>query len=244
MAKEQGVSEATVRRIWHAHGLQPHRVETFKLSRDPAFVAKLRDIVGLYLNPPDKALVLCVDEKSQIQALDRTQPVLPLRPGVPARQTHDYIRHGTTTLFAALNILDGKVIGACMPRHRHTEFLAFLERIERETPKRFDIHLILDNYGTHKHPAVRTWLAAHPRYHLHFTPTSASWLNLVERWFAEITRQRIRRGTFRSVPDLIRAIQSYLREHNDNPRRFLWTASVKSIMRKIRGCKEASDAGH
>ncbi len=244
MAKEQGVSEATVRRIWHAHGLQPHRVETFKLSRDPAFVAKLRDIVGLYLNPPDKALVLCVDEKSQIQALDRTQPVLPLRPGVPARQTHDYIRHGTTTLFAALNILDGKVIGACMPRHRHTEFLAFLERIERETPKRFDIHLILDNYGTHKHPAVRTWLAAHPRYHLHFTPTSASWLNLVERWFAEITRQRIRRGTFRSVPDLIRAIQSYLREHNDNPRPFLWTASVKSIMRKIRRCKEASDAGH
>jgi transposase len=244
MARAQGISEATVRRIWHAHGLQPHRVETFKLSRDPAFVTKLRDIVGLYLNPPDKALVLCVDEKSQIQALDRTQPVLPLRPGVPARQTHDYIRHGTTTLFAALNVLDGKVIGTCMPRHRHTEFLAFLERIERATPKRRAIHLIVDNYGTHKHPSVRAWLAVHPRFHLHFTPTGASWLNLVERWFAEITRQRIRRGTFRSVPDLIRAIQAYLQEHNQNPRPFLWTASVKSIMRKIRRCKEASDAGH
>src|SRR5712671_1024027 len=244
MAAAAGLSRSSVQRIWQAHGLKPHLVKTFKVSRDRNFAAKVEDVVGLYLNPPDKALVLCVDEKSQIQALDRTQPVLPLRPGVPARQTHDYIRHGTTTLFAALNILDGKVIGACMPRHRHTEFLAFLERIERETPKRFDIHLILDNYGTHKHPAVRTWLAAHPRYHLHFTPTSASWLNLVERWFAEITRQRIRHGTFRSVPDLIRAIQSYLREHNDNPRPFLWTASVKSIMRKIRRCKEASDAGH
>src|SRR5712691_1506731 len=209
LARAQGVSEATVRRIWRAHGLQPHRTETFKLSRDPEFVAKLRDIVGLYLNPPDKALVLWVDEKSQIQALDRTHPVLPLRPGVPARQTHDYLRHGTTTLFAALSILDGKVIGTCMPRHRHTEFLAFLERIERDTPKRLAIHLILDNYGTHKHPAVKDWFAAHPRYHLHFTPTSASWLNLVERWFAEITRQRIRRGTFRSVPDLIRAIHAY-----------------------------------
>jgi transposase len=244
MARVQGVSEATVRRIWHAHGLQPHRVETFKLSRDPQFVTKLRDIVGLYLHPPDKALVLCVDEKSQIQALDRTQPVLPLRPGIPARQTHDYVRHGTTTLFAALNVLDGKVIGTCLPRHRHTEFIAFLERLDRETPKRRALHLIVDNYGTHKHPAVRAWLAAHPRFHLHFTPTGASWLNLVERWFAEITRQRIRRGTFRSVPELTRAIHAYLRDHNQNPRPFLWTASVKSIMRKIRHCKEALDAGH
>jgi transposase len=244
MARAQGVSPKTVHRIWQTHGLQPHRTETFKLSRDPEFVAKLRDIVGLYLNPPDKALVLCVDEKSQIQALDRTQPVLPLRPGVPARQTHDYIRHGTTTLFAALNILDGTVIGTCMPRHRHTEFLAFLERIDRETPKRLTIHLILDNYGTHKHPAVQAWFVAHPRYHLHFTPTSASWLNLVERWFAEITRQRIRRGTFRSVPDLIRAIHAYLREHNHDPRPFLWTASAASIMRKIRRCKEALDTRH
>src|SRR3989442_14899532 len=230
LAKRQRVSPATVHRIWQAHNLQPHRVETFKLSRDPDFVGKLRDIVGLYLNPPAKALVLSVDEKSQIQALDRTQPILPLRPGVPARQTHDYERHGTTTLFAALNILEGHVIEACMPRHRHTEFLAFLERIERETPKRRAIHLILDNYGTHKHPAVQDWFAAHPRYHLHFTPTSASWLNLVERWFAEITRQRIRRGTFRSVPDLIRAIHAYLREHNKDPRPFLWTASAASIM--------------
>ena len=244
MARAQGVSPKTVHRIWQAHGLQPHRTETFKLSRDPQFVAKLRDIVGLYLNPPDKALVLCVDEKSQIQALDRTHPVLPLRPGVPARQTHDYIRHGTTTLFAALSILDGKVIGTCMPRHRHTEFLAFLERIERDTSKRRAIHLILDNYGTHKHPAVQDWFAAHPRYHLHFTPTSASWLNLVERWFAEITRQRIRRGTFRSVPDLIRTIHAYLREHNKDPRPFLWTASAASIMRKIRRCKEALDTRH
>jgi len=244
MARAQGVSPKTVHRIWQVHSLQPHRTETFKLSRDPEFVAKLRDIVGLYLNPPDKALVLCVDEKSQIQALDRTHPVLPLRPGVPARQTHDYIRHGTTTLFAALSILDGKVIGTCMPHHRHTEFLAFLERIDRETPKRLAIHLILDNYGTHKHPAVKDWFAAHPRYHLHFTPTSASWLNLVERWFAEITRQRIRRGTFRSVPDLIRAIHAYLREHNKDPRPFLWTASAASIVRKIRRCKEALDTGH
>jgi len=244
MAQAQGVSPTTVRRIWQAHGLQPHRTETFKLSRDPAFVPKLRDIVGLYLDPPDKALVLCVDEKRQIQALDRTQPALPLRPGIPARQTYDYVRHGTTTLFAALNVLDGTVLGSCMPRHRHIEFLAFLERIERVTPKRRAIHLILDNYGTHKHPAVQAWFAAHPRYHLHFTPTGASWPNLVERWFAEITRQRIRRGTFRSVPELIRAIHAYLREHNKEPRPFLWTASAASIMRKIRRCKEALGTGH
>jgi transposase len=244
MARAHGVSQTTVRRIWRAHGLQPHRVETFKLSRDPAFVPKLRAIVGLYLNPPDKALVLSVDEKSQIQALDRTQPLLPLRPGLPVRQTHDYVRHGTTTLFAALNVLEGTVIGSCMPRHRHTEFLAFLERIERETPKGVSIHLILDNYGTHKHPAVRAWFASHPRYQVHFTPTGASWLNLVERWFAEITRQRIRRGTFRSVSELVRAIREYVRDNNKDPRPFLWTASAATIIRKIRRCKEALDSGH
>lgn len=244
MAKAQRVSPSVVQRIWKAHRLQPHRVETFKLSRDPQFAPKVRDIVGLYLNPPDKALVLCVDEKSQIQALDRTQPVLPLRPGIPARQTHDYERHGTTTLFAALNILDGSVIGSCLPRHRHGEFLQFLERIEDATPRRREIHLILDNYGTHTHPKVKEWFAEHPRYHLHFTPTSASWLNLVERWFAEITRKRIRRGTFTSVPALISAIREYLRLYNRNPKPFSWTAKSSTILRKVRRCKEALDTGH
>jgi transposase len=244
LARAQGVSEATVRRIWRAHGLQPHRTETFKLSRDPHFVHKLRDVVGLYLNPPDKALVLCVDEKGQIQALDRTHPVLPLRPGIPARCTHDYIRHGTTTLFAALNVLEGTVIGTCLPRQRHIEFLAFLEKIERTTPRRRDIHLILDNYGTHTHPKVQAWFTAHPRYQLHFTPTGASWLNLVERWFAEITRKRIRRGTFRSVAELNRAISQYLRENNRHPRPFIWTATASRIMKKIKHCKEALDAPH
>ncbi len=244
MAKAQGVSAAMVHRIWRAHRLQPHRSEHFKLSRDPNFARKVRDVVGLYLNPPDKALVLCVDEKSQIQALDRTQPVLPLRPGIPARQTHDYERHGTTTLFAALNILDGSVIGSCLPRHRHGEFLKFLERIERSTPRRREIHLILDNYGTHTHPKVKQWFADHPRYHLHFTPTSASWLNLVERWFAEITRKRIRRGTFTSVPALISAIREYMRIYNRNPKPFIWTATSSKIMRKVKHCKEALETGH
>ena len=244
MARAQRVSPATVQRIWQAHGLQPHRTETFKLSRDPHFMRKLRDVVGLYLNPPDKALVLCVDEKGQIQALDRTQPALPLRPGIPARQTHDYVRHGTTTLFAALNVLEGTVIGTCLPRQRHSEFLTFLERIEQATPRRRDIHMILDNYGTHTHPQVEEWFAAHARYHLHFTPTGASWLNLVERWFAEITRKRIRRGTFRSVPSLIRAIREYVREQNKHPRPFIWTATASRIMRKIRHCKEALETGH
>lgn len=242
LARAQGVSEATVRRIWRAHGLQPHRTETFKLSRDPRFVHKLRDVVGLYLNPPDKALVLSVDEKGQIQAWDRTQPVLPLRPGIPARQTHDYLRHGTTTLFAALNGLEGTVIGSCLPRQRPIEFLAFLERIERATPRRRDIHLILDNYGTHTHPKVQAWFAAHPRYHLHFTPTGASWLNLVERWFAEITRKRIRPGTFRSVSELNHSISEYVRENNRNPRPFIWTATASTIMKKIKHCKEVLDA--
>ena len=242
LARAQGVSEATVRRIWRAHGLQPHRTETFKLCRDPDFVHKLRDVVGLYLNPPDKALVLSVDEKGQIQALDRTEPGLPLRPGIPARQTHDYLRHGTTTSFAALNVLEGTVIGSCLPRQRHIEFLAFLERIERAAPRRRDIHLILDNYGTHTHPKVQAWFAAHPRYHLHFTLTGASWLNLVERWFAEITRKRIRRGTFHSVTELNRAISAYLREPNRNPRPFIWTATASKILKKIKHCKEALDA--
>lgn len=244
MAKAQRVSPATVHRIWQAHQLQPHRVTTFKLSRDPEFVRKLRDVVGLYLNPPAKALVLSVDEKSQIQALDRTQPLLPLRPGLPARQTHDYTRHGTTTLFAALNVLEGQVIGACHPHHTHVEFLAFLGQIDRGTPRRQAIHLILDNYGTHKHPTVKAWQAAHPRFHFHFTPTGASWLNLVERWFAEITRKRIRRGTFRSVPALVTAIRAYVREHNKDPRPFIWTATAGTIMRKIRHCKEALETGH
>ncbi len=245
MAAAQRVSPATVHRIWQEHHLQPHRVERFKLSRDPDFAHKVRDIVGLYLDPPDKALVLCVDEKSQIQALDRTRPILPLRPGVPERQTHDYLRHGTTTLFAALSVLEGTVIGHCQERHRHTEFIAFMERVERAVPKRRrEIHLILDNYGTHTHPKVREWFAAHPRYHLHFTPTSSSWINLVERWFAEITRKRIRRGTFRSVPELVRAIRDYLRKNNEHPRPFVWTATARSILRKVEHCQEALETGH
>ena len=243
MAKAQRVSPAMVHRIWQAHGLKPHRVESFKFSTDPDFVTKLRDVVGLYLDPPDKALVLCVDEKSQIQALDRTQPILPLRPGLPERQTHDYSRHGTTSLFAALNLLLGTVIGCCMQRHRYIEFLRFLEKIDRETPKRLVIHLVLDNYGTHKHPKVIEWFAAHARYRLHFTPTSCSWLNLIERWFAEISRKRIRRGTFRSVPELIKAINDYIRENNKHPKPFIWTATAESILRKIKHCKEALKTG-
>jgi transposase len=244
LAATQGVSDSTVLRIWQAYGLQPHRVEKFKLSCDPQFVAKVRDIAGLYLSPPDKALVLSVDEKSQIQALDRTQPILPLRPGIPERQTHDYERHGTTTLFAALNIVDGTVIGACLPRHRHTEFLRFLEKIERTVPGRRDVHLILDNYGTHTHPKVQEWLAEHQRYHLHFTPKGASWINQVERFFAELTERRIRRGTFRSVPELIRAILNYIRERNRNPKPFVWVAKPNEIIRKVRNCRTNSEAGH
>ena len=244
MAKAQGVSEATVRRIWKQYNLKPHLVESFKLSRDKQFLEKLHDVVGLYLNPPDKALVLCVDEKSQIQALERTQPLLPLRPGIPARQTHDYSRHGTTTLFAALNMLDGTVIGDCMPRHRHQEFIRFLQLINVKTPSDLTLHMIVDNYGTHKHPRVQSWLKRHPRFVLHFTPTSSSWLNLIERWFSEITTKRIRRGSFKSVKDLIKAINQYIESHNQNPRVFVWTASVQSIMKKISKCKEALDAPH
>jgi transposase len=244
MAAAQGVSEATVRRIWHQHRLQPHRTKTFKLSRDKQFVEKLCDVVGLYLNPPDKALVLCVDEKSQIQALDRTQPGLPLKRGRCGTMTHDYKRHGTTTLFAALSLLDGRVIGDCMPRHRHQEFIRFLKQINAATPAALDLHLIVDNYGTHKHPRVKAWLRRHPRFHLHFTPTSSSWLNLVERWFRDLTTDRLRRGSFGSVADLIAAIRAYLDNHNQNPQVFVWSAPVDRILTKIAKCKEALDALH
>ena len=241
MAAAQKVSPATVHRIWQKHRLQPHRVDRFKFSNDPAFASKVRDIVGLYMNPPDRAVVLSVDEKSQIQALDRTQPILPLRPGLPERQTHDYRRHGTTTLFAALNVLDGTVIGECHPRHRHQEFLRFLERIDKSVGPCLEVHLVLDNYGTHKHPAVKKWLSERPHYHVHFTPTGSSWLNQIERWFGEIIRKWIRRGTFRSVRALTIAIQDYLREYNTNPRPFQWVASASRIIRKVRKYKATSE---
>jgi len=237
MAKAQGVSEASIRRIWKQYNLKPHLVETFKLSKDKRFLEKLYDVVGLYLNPPDKSIVFCVDEKSQIQALERTRPLLPLRPGIPARQTHDYERHGTTTLFAALNMLDGTVIEDCMPRHRHQEFIRFLQIIDTKAPTDLDLHLIVDNYGTHKHPRVQRWLKRHPRFHLHFTPTSSSWLNMIERWFAEISRKRIRRGSFKNVKELIMVINQYIESHNQNPKVFVWTTSVESIMRKISNVK-------
>ena len=244
LAKIQGVSPATIQRIWDANRLQPHRTKSFKLSTDKQFVEKLTDVVGLYLNPPDKALVLCVDEKSQIQALDRTQPGLPIKKGRCGTMTHDYKRNGTTTLFAALNVLDGKVIGECLPRHRHQEFLKFLRRIDREFPAELDLHLILDNYGTHKQPKVKRWLSNHRRFHLHFTPTSASWLNLVERWFREITSKRIRRGVFHSVPELVDAIREYLEAHNENPKPFVWTASVEKILEKVHRCKVILETLH
>jgi transposase len=244
MAKAQGISRMAVQRIWKQYNLKPHLVETFKLSRDKHFLEKLRDVVGLYLNPPDKALVLCVDEKSQIQALDRTQPIFALRPGIPARQTHDYKRNGTTTLFAALSMLDGKVIGDCLPRHRHQEFIRFLKRIDSETPPSLDLHLIVDNYGAHKHPRVQTWLERHPRFHLHFIPTSSSWLNMVERWFREITDKRLRRGTFANVTSLVKAIKGYIHNHNQNPQAFVWTATTDRIMAKIAKCKEALGTLH
>lgn len=237
MAKAQGVSKSTVQRIWEAHGLQPHRVETFKLSRDKRFVEKLTDVVGVYLNPPDKAVVLCVDEKSQVQALDRTQPGLPLKKGRCGTMTHDYKRHGTTCLFAALDVLEGTVIGSCYPRHRNIEFRKFLRQIDRSVPDGLDIHMILDNYGTHTHPQVKAWLEKHPRFHLHFTPTSSSWLNLVERWFGEITRKRIRRGAFHSVPQLVSAIQDYIRVNNQEPTPFVWTKKADAILDKVARCK-------
>lgn len=233
MAAETGLSAAAIYRIWQTFGLQPHRTETFKLSTDPLFVEKVRDIVGLYMAPPERAIVLCVDEKSQVQALDRTQPIFPMRPGLPERQTHDYTRHGVTSLFAALNVATGEIIGACHRRHRHQEFLRFLRRINAEVPKGLTVHLILDNYGTHKTPAVRRWFATHPRFELHFTPTSASWLNQVERFFAEITRRRIRRGSFTSVAALERAICEYLSNHNAKAKPFIWTATADMIFDKI-----------
>jgi transposase len=242
MARAQGVSPATVQRIWSARHLKPHQVKTFKLSNDKRFEEKLVDVVGLYLNPPEQAIVLCMDEKSQIQALDRTQPSLPMKKGRAGTMTHDDKRNGTTTLFAALDVLSGGVIGQCLPRHRHIEFLKFLRTIDREVANGLQIHLILDNYSTHKHANVTTWLAKQPRFHLHFTPTSSSWLNLVERWFGKLTDKAIRRGVFHSVPDLITAIETYLNTNNDNPQPFIWTATADQILEKIRRGRVTLDA--
>jgi len=244
MAAAAGISYSSVQRIWQAHELKPHLVETFKLSRDRNFAAKVEDVVGLYLNPPDKALVLCVDEKSQIQALDRTQPGLPMKKGRCGTMTHDYKRNGTTTLFAALNMLDGTVIGHCMPRHRHREFLRFLKVIDDRTLPGLDLHLIIDNYATHKTPAVKRWLKRRPRFHLHFIPTSASWLNMVERFFAEITRKRIRRGIFKSVAELKEAIMEYLDNHNADPKPFIWTKSAAQILEKVARAKQVLESQH
>lgn len=245
MAAKAGLSQTAISRIWRAFSLQPHRSETFKLSKDPLFVEKVRDIVGLYLDPPDKALVLCVDEKSQIQALDRTQPLLPMRPGQVERRTHDYVRHGTTSLFAALEVKSGKVIGQCHRRHRAIEFRKFLDRIDAEVPSGFDVHLILDNYGTHKAPLIRRWLARHPRFHLHFTPTGASWMNLVERWFATLTEKQIRRGTHRSTRELEAAIANYLAMDNEHPKPLIWTKTADEILASItRFCHRISNSGH
>ena len=245
MAKETAVSQNAVVRIWHAFGLKPHREETFKLSKDPFFIEKVRDIVGLYMAPPDKAVVLCVDEKSQVQALDRTQPLLPMSPGYPERRSHDYVRNGTTSLFAALDIATGEVIGKCHRQHRHQEFLGFLKTVEAAIPKGLDVHLVMDNYGTHKTPKIKHWLARRPHWHVHFTPTGASWLNMVERFFAEITHRRIRRGAFRNVRELEQAIVDYLQTHNTNPKPFIWTATADEIFRKIaRLCEGISLSGH
>jgi transposase len=245
LARETGLSKSTVQRVWKAFGVQPHRQKHFKLSTDPYFVEKVRDIVGLYLNPPDNALVLCVDEKSQIQALDRTQPLLPLGLGYVEGIAHDYVRHGTTTLFAALDVASGKVLTRCQPRHRHQEFLAFLKQIDAHVPKELDVHLIVDNYATHKHLKVRRWLAARPRYHVHYVPTYSSWLNQVEIWFNIITQRAIRRGTFRSVKDLITKIQRFTQHHNAHSTPFAWTATADSILQKIkRLCEVISGTQH
>jgi transposase len=245
MAEKTGLSQTAIVRIWRAFGLQPHRVENFKFSKDPQFVEKVRDIVGLYLNPPDRAIVLCVDEKSQVQALNRTQPILPLAPGVPARQSHDYERHGVTSLFAALDVASGVTISSCYRRHRHQEFLRFLNDIDANLPRGFEVHLVMDNYGTHKVSKVRTWLARHPRYHVHFTPTSASWLNLVERLFAEVTERCVRRGSHTAVRALEKAMLAYLDQRNRDPKPFVWTADADLILGKVeRFCKRISDSGH
>jgi transposase len=238
MAEAQGVSKATVNRIWQSHQIKPHRTKGFKLSRDPHFLQKLTDVVGLYLNPPEKALVLCVDEKSQIQALDRTQPGLPLKKGRCGTMTHDYKRNGTTTLFAALEVAEGKVIGQCYARHRHQEFLKFLQRLDAEFPAEIRLHVVMDNYGTHKHPRVRRWFKRHDRFIPHFVPTSSSWLNLVERWFGELTGKRIRRGVFVNVEELQKAIEEFLAAWNSNPKPFVWTATVDSIVEKLQRCKQ------
>jgi transposase len=247
MAQATGLSQTAISRIWRAFNVQPHRTETFKLSTDPLFVDKVRDVVGLYMNPPDRAVVLCVDEKSQVQALDRSQPLLPMGPGQVERHTHDYARHGTTSLFAALNVATGKVIGNCQQKHRHQEFIKFLELIDEQVPETPDVevHLVMDNYATHKTPRVRRWFARHPRFHVHFTPTSASWLNQVERFFAEITEKRIRRGAFRSVKALRTAIEQYLDHHNQNPRPFAWTADADLILSRVKNvCKRINNSGH
>lgn len=245
MAQRAGLSQSAVSRIWRAFALQPHRSESFKLSRDPLFIDKVRDIVGLYLNPPDKALVLCVDEKTQIQALDRSAPLLPMRPGQLERRTHDYQRHGTTTLFAALDVATGQVLGSCHQRHRSVEFRKFLDQINAAVPPELDVHLILDNYGTHKTALIQRWLLKRPRYHLHFTPTSASWLNLVERWFAALTEKQLRRGVYRSTRELEQAITRYLEAHNQNPKPFVWTKTANQILDSIaRFCQRTLDSGH
>jgi len=241
LAEALGTNRSLVNRVWRANGLKPHLCLTFKVSNDPRFVEKLIDVVGLYLDPPAHALVLCVDEKSQIQALDRTQPSLPIYPGKCATMTHDYKRNGTTTLFAALDMLEGRLIAQCMPRHRHQKFIKFLKQIDAETPPELDLHLIVDNYATHKHPNVKAWLKRHSRFHLHFIPTSSSWLNLVERWFREITHKRIRRGVFRSVEQLIEAIRAYIDEHNDDPKPFVWTAKSEDILEKVRRARAVLD---
>jgi transcriptional regulator with XRE-family HTH domain/transposase len=238
MAQAQGVSKSTVSTIWRSHNLKPHRVKSFKLSRDAQFMEKLTDVVGLYLNPPDQALVLCVDEKTQIQALDRTQPGLPMKKGRLGTMTHDYKRNGTTCLFAALEVLQGKVIGQCFTRHRHQEFLRFMRRIDAAFPGKMVLHLVMDNYGTHKHPNVQAWLKRHPRFVAHFVPTSSSWLNLVERWFGELSAKAVRRGSFTSVADLQSAIAAFLEVWNENPRPFVWTATIESIQAKLARCRQ------
>jgi transposase len=245
MAAEVGLSQTAISRIWRAFGLQPHRVESFKLSTDPLFVDKVRDVVGLYLDPPERALVLCVDEKSQIQALDRSQPILPMLPGVPARATHDYKRSGTSSLFAALDIASGKVIGSLHSRHRTVEFKRFLTQIDATVPANLDVHLILDNYTTHKTKAIQRWLLAHPRFHLHFTPTGASWLNLVERWFAELTNKKLRRGAHRSVRELNKDIRDWIAHWNENPRPYIWTKTAEQILDSLtRYCQRINNSGH
>jgi transposase len=244
MAAKVGVSPASVQRVWQEHRLYPHRTRTFKVSKDPNFVEKLTDVVGLYMNPPDNAAVLCVDEKTMIQALDRTQPGLPIKPGKAGTMTHDYKRNGTIDLYAALDILSGEVVGQCTARHRHQEFMTFLRKLDREFPKPLDLHVVLDNSSTHSHPNVRAWLDSHPRFHLHFVPTSSSWLNMVEAVFADLTKRRLRRGAFASVDDLVTAIVGFLEHRNQEPKPFVWTASVADILAKLRDCKVSAETFH